>query len=157
MTITKCVFDSIKHGLPAVSEPTASAPDLDSAGGDSAAASASALRQLDEARAILEAKQPFACLDLLMQSVASAEQQHLYPLQRRGLALLAEVFTTALGNAEQALDPTLAEILPQALADHNAERRGCVELVYAQTLLALHKAEDARAWLTRAEQGTWCD
>lgn len=122
-----------------------------------AAASASALRQLDEARAILEAKQPFACLDLLMQSVASAEQQHLYPLQRRGLALLAEVFTTALGNAEQALDPTLAEILPQALADHNAERRGCVELVYAQTLLALHKAEDARAWLTRAEQGTWCD
>ncbi|WFD02871.1 hypothetical protein MOBT1_001558 [Malassezia obtusa] len=112
----------------------------------------SALQQLDDARKILAAKQPYQTLDALMQSIATAEQQHLYPVQRSGVALLAEIMTTSFSIADQALSPTLAEIMPQALADANPERRAYTENVYAKTLLASRDTERARYWLTKAEQ-----
>lgn len=110
-------------------------------------------RTLDEAKDVIAAQQPYQSLDRLMQAIASAEKQNLYPLQRSGLACLAEIMTTSLQLPEQAL-ATLSEILPQALADANAERRAYAMCVYAKCLLATQDIQGARTWLARAQQGT---
>lgn len=108
---------------------------------------------LDEAKAAMHAKQPYTSLDALMRALAHAEKQHLFPLQRAALVVLAEVHTTGLSQPAQGLQ-TIEEVLPFALADDDAEQRGHAKRVYAQCLMSNGAHDRALPWLVRAAQGT---
>lgn len=100
-------------------------------------------------RTLISAQQPYQSLELLMASIAQSERHHLFPIQRIGVAELADLMVTSLHMKDDALH-TIEAILPQALADDNAERRGHAESVYAKCLLAAGDSAGAGQWLERA-------
>ncbi|PKI85854.1 hypothetical protein MVES_000519 [Malassezia vespertilionis] len=126
-------------------------PHLDAALAQEPPSHAHTEQLLDEARSILRAEQPQQCLEVLMKAIAASEQQHLFPLHRAGLAVLAEVMLTGLDMPREAIK-IVEEILPHALADTNVERRAHAESVYAKCLLSKKDVRGARGWLVRAEK-----
>ncbi|WFD33908.1 hypothetical protein MCUN1_000734 [Malassezia cuniculi] len=96
-----------------------------------------------------DSQQPYQSLETLMATIATSERQHLFPLQRTGLTELADLMVVSLDMTKDALR-TIEAVLPQALADHNIERRGHAESVYAKCLLATGDVAGASRWLERA-------
>ena len=84
---------------------------------------------------MIQARQPHQGLEALMRALAASEAQQLYPLRRTCLAVLADVMVLSLGMPSEAR-ALLDEILPQALADENGERRAYVHLVEAKYFIS---------------------
>lgn len=109
---------------------------------------------LDEARALVAARQGVRALEPLTQAIAACEAQQAFPGQRAGLALLADTMSVSLRMPEAAL-ALVEEILPQALADANVERRGLVHATHAKCLVTCGDERAARAALACALDGVW--
>ena len=98
---------------------------------------------------MIQARQPHQGLEALMRALAASEAQQLYPLRRTCLAVLADVMVLSLGMPSEAR-ALLDEILPQALADENGERRAYVHLVEAKYFISTKDLYQARMSLRRA-------
>ena len=109
----------------------------------------SACDWLEEAQNMIQARQPHQGLEALMRALAASEAQQLYPLRRTCLAVLADVMVLSLGMPSEAR-ALLDEILPQALADENGERRAYVHLVEAKYFISTKDLYQARMSLRRA-------
>ena len=115
----------------------------------------SACEWLEEAQNMIQARQPHQGLEALMKAVAASEVQQLYPLRRTCLAVLADVMVVSLGMPSEAR-ALLDEILPQALADENGERRAYVHMVEAKYYMSTRALDKARTSLQRAAQDYEC-
>lgn len=118
----------------------------------SCASTLSACDKLVEARAMIQARQPHQSLEVLMRAVAASEKQQLFPTRRMCLAVLADAMVLSLGMASEAY-ALLEEIMPQALADENGERRANVQMVLAKYYMSTRELQKARDLLREAAVG----
>ncbi|WFD42683.1 hypothetical protein MPSI1_001331 [Malassezia psittaci] len=113
-----------------------------------------AVHQFKYARKAITTQLLHQDLDEILKSIATAEQQNWYPLQRQGLALLAKYLMDSSPDDHQAINSIFDEILPASLADFNVERRGYIQFFYSTMRLAVLDFEGASRWLQHSEKGT---